>query len=172
MDAALAGLPADFPHNGLVYKVVPRTIGAELLYQTWLEGEAYKVLLRHRERMGEADFAAAVANWVRDCAAGLYEWESEVAWRRLDTPAGREKILFLKINEGAADYGGTNVSEEEVRGLRVKHPQAWATLLGIMERQDFPELAAKRAEAEAKKKGKGRAEAPDPNAKSPAPAAG
>lgn len=160
MDAALAGLAADFPHptTGLVYKVYPRTIGCELLFQTWLEDEAYKALLRHRARLGEEDFQKRADRWHQQCTAGVYEWGGETAWLKLQTSAGQERLVFLKINEGAVEAGGPNVSEEEVRRLRTNHPEAWASLLRLVQRQDFPESAA--------------AEGADPNAATPAAAGG
>ena len=158
MDAALAGIAADFPHptNQLVYKVQPRTIGCELLFQTWLEAEAYKALLRHRATLGEEEYARLAAQWHRDCAAGAYEWGGETCWRKLQTAAGQERLAFLKVQEGAAEAGGPAISEEEVHALRTKHPEAWAALLRLIQRQDFPEAA----------------EGGDPNAPPPAAAGG
>jgi hypothetical protein len=162
MDAALAGLPSDFPHAGQVYKVMPRTLGAELLFQTWLEDLAYLVLVKHRARLGEAEFARLSGAWARDCAAGVYEWGGEAAWRKMLTDAGQEKLLWLKIAEGAAGHKGPPLTEEEVHLLHTRHPEDWARLLALMQRQDFPEAA------------QGEGEGADPNAPAPegAPPAG
>jgi len=141
VDAALAGVPADFPFGGSVYKVLPRTFEAELAFQTWLEGQAYEALVRHRQRLGEAEFAARSADWVRDCAAGAYEWGTRPAWLRLLTRSGQEKLVWLKITAAASPpHNGPRISEEEVHRI-ASDPEAWARLLALVEAQDFPEAA-------------------------------
>jgi len=149
MDAALAGLPADFPFGGTVYKVLPRTFEVELNFQVWLEGQAYEALLRHRARLGEAEFAARSADWVRDCAAGAYEWGTRPAWLRLLTRSGQERLAWLKINAAAgAPHNGPRVSEEAVHAM-AGDPAAWGRLMALVEAQDFPEARAPNGQAPA-----------------------
>lgn len=136
-DAALAALPADFPFRGTVYKVHPRTLGAECHFQTWLEREALLALARHREILGEDEYDRRLTRWQRDCAAKVYAWGKEAAHAALFSREGMQKILWLKIEEGAAK-GGPHVAPETVAEIAAD-PKAWEELVALMMRQDFPD---------------------------------
>ena len=152
MDAALAGVPTDFRHGGVTYKVMPRTLGAECLFEAWLQEQAYDALLRHRKRLGELDFAAARAEWATQCADGTFEWGGLAAWRRATlTASGQRRLLFLKINEGTMPpHCGPAVSEAVLADLARADPAAWQRLLDVMDAQDYEPDRREREKAKEK----------------------
>ena len=142
MDAALAGVPTDFRANGVTYKVMPRTLGDECLFETWLQEIAYDTIVRHHNdgkgRLDAANFAAAREGWVQDCAAGVYEWGGLAAWRRATTPSGQRRLLFLKICAGTQPpHCGPAISEATLADLARADPAAWQRLLDVMDAQDY-----------------------------------
>lgn len=136
-EADIAGLCTPFEWKGRTFQVAPRDLSIELMFQNWMQGEAARVIRRHREALGPEGYEQALTLWQRDCVGGTFEFGKPATHQALFSKAGSKEMLYLKLAKGAGQANGAAVDRQLVEQL-AQEPETWNQLLDIMIQQDFP----------------------------------
>jgi hypothetical protein len=117
----------EFEFEGRIYKVGRRTFEVEDLFKRWLERNALSVIQRHADAMNPIQYQTQMDNWVRDCAAEVYDFEAYHSMVALNGRAGQKEIAYLTL---AAFNRESPVRRDVVERL-VANATKWAEFCAI-----------------------------------------
>lgn len=116
--AACLALPVPWEFRGETFKVAGVDYELEGMFSYWVEDNALKFILRHRETLGAAGVALQMEGWRHDGASGQYDWDEVHCWNARHSLEGRKHLLAMRLAKGGVP--GTRVED-----MRCVVEEAW-----------------------------------------------
>lgn len=115
--ADLFNAPTEFTLDGETFRVSKPGLLQQGEFQKWLEQLAFDAI-NSRTYQSDAEKALSIRMHDQDCAAGVYEWGSELSLRRIQTQKGLAKLLEIICREqGMTPAKSLRLVEEQALGL-------------------------------------------------------
>jgi len=119
--------PMEFEFEGRIYKIGRRTFEVEDLFRRWLERNALLALQRHADAINPVQYQQQMDNWVRDCAAEIYDFEGYHSMIAQTSRTGQKELAYLTL--GAFNREAP-VRRDVIERL-VANPAKWAEFCAI-----------------------------------------
>ena len=130
--AAALGIGPAFEFQGKRYKVVPRNLEMEALFELFVRDNAFKAVTQLQGKADPAAYQQQMEGWRHDSASFAYSFDGVICWRALVSTPGAKHMAFLQLS-----YANTEV-EPELIDLVWADAEAWRRLMALMNEANNP----------------------------------
>lgn len=110
---AILGASEKIEHQGETYQLAPLTIEVMMRWEQWLERRAWAAF--DRRPFGDpAKKAEAESTLMADVVGGAYGFFSTASQKALQSPAGMEEMLAIRLEEGDPKRGVGRALAKEI----------------------------------------------------------